>query len=94
MTADAHEREREDLARRERQEEAQRRAEERAELERVLTNNEGVRWGLRSSAGLGRRHGQGHRARCDGRWSCAQRVEELTSSAANVDRQRLLRMPS
>ena len=87
MTADAHRREREDLARRERQEEAQRRAEERAELERVLTNNEGVRWertfvGRRSDAAMVK----GIRARCDDKVVLPPSAwRELTNAgAANV----------
>ena len=87
VTADAHRREREDLARRERQEEAQRRAEERAELERVLTNNEGVRWertfvGRRSDAAMVK----GIRARCDDKVVLPPSAwRELTNAgAANV----------
>ena len=87
MTADANRREREDLARRERQEEAQRRAEERAELERVLTNNEGVRWertfvGRRSDAAMVK----GIRARCDDKVVLPPSAwRELTNAgAANV----------
>ena len=85
VTADAHRREREDLARRERQEEAQRRAEERAELERVLTNNEGVRGSARSSAGARTPPWSRASGASTTRWSCLRAWRELTNvGAANV----------
>ena len=86
-TADTHQRDREDQARRERQETAQRRAEEKAELERVLTNNEGVRWerrfvGVRSDAAMVK----GIRFRCDDKVVLPPSAwRELTNAgAANV----------
>ena len=86
-TADAHQRDREDQARRERQETAQRRAEEKAELERVLTNNEGVAWerrfvGVRSDAAMVK----GIRFRCDDKVVLPPSAwRELTNAgAANV----------